>query len=366
MKTIKYFDGLDIVRGSAIMMVLWWHLVVCITPDANLPFFVRRVLDYSGITWSGVDLFFVLSGFLITNILLNAKNRNGGIFYFINFFARRFFRIFPAYFLLLLLFICIKYLNFETLVDNRDLDHPILSYFGFIQNIYMSKFGFGPYFLGATWSLAIEEQFYFFLPIFVYFLSNRNLAIFFIFGFLLAPFFRYFYSDTVLGSFVLLPSRMDSLFAGGAIALFYFNNYLNITVNSIRRVMIVSFCIILPTFVYMKWKLGLQIGSPLIHTLLSLIYCIVILFVVSQSYDLQNKYFKLVFNLLAKLSYPIYLFHEVILSFCHQFIFNSKPLNKDLNSIVVTFISLIITILVSYFIYKFIEKPIIQYSKKFA
>lgn len=362
----KYFDGLDVIRGSAIIMVLWWHLVVCITPEANLPLFIRKILDYSGITWSGVDLFFVLSGFLITNILLNAKVRHDGIFFFINFFVRRFFRIFPAYLLLLLLFISFKYLNIHTLVNNSDLSHPIFSYFLFIQNFYMSEFGFGPYFLGATWSLAIEEQFYLFLPIFVYFFSNRQLAIFFIFGILLAPIFRFFYLNTVLGSFVLLPSRMDSLFVGGAIALFYFNNYFNFSINTIMRTMIISFVLLIPTFVYFKWKLNLQIGSPLIHSLLSYIYGIVILYVVSQNFSLQNRYLKYMFNFFAKLSYPIYLFHEVILSLFHQFIFHLKPENKDLNSMVITIVSLIITILVSYVVHKLVEKPIIQFSKKFA
>ena len=354
------------IRGSAIFMVLWWHLVVCITPEANLPLFIRKILDYSGITWSGVDLFFVLSGFLITNILLNAKNRYDGIFYFIHFFVRRFFRIFPAYLLLLLLFISIKYSNFQTLVSNSNSTHPLFSYFLFIQNIYMSKFGFGPYFLGATWSLAIEEQFYLFLPIFVYIFSNRQLAFFFIFGILLAPIFRFFYLDTVLGSFVLLPCRMDSLFVGGSIALFYFNNYLNLSVNTIRRILIGSICFIAPTFVYLKWKLNLQIGSPLIHSLLSLIYGIVILYVLSQNFTLQNKYLKYIFIFFAKLSYPIYLFHEVILSLSHQFIFDSKPVNKDLNSLLVTIISLMTTILLSFFIYKLVEKPIIKYGKKFV
>src|ERR1035438_7123978 len=85
-----YFPALDGLRGLAILMIILYH---------NFDF-----LSFTYPTWSGVDLFFVLSGFLITGILI--KKRNSAHFLF-NFYARRVLRIFPIYFLSLIIFLFI-------------------------------------------------------------------------------------------------------------------------------------------------------------------------------------------------------------------------------------------------------------------
>src|SRR4051794_33765891 len=88
---------LDGIRGTAILLVLYWHLVVCtVNPTQGSALYYLMAL--SRLTWSGVDLFFVLSGFLIGGILLDGRESSN---YFKVFYVRRFYRILPLYFVVL-------------------------------------------------------------------------------------------------------------------------------------------------------------------------------------------------------------------------------------------------------------------------
>lgn len=138
---------LDSLRGIAVLLVMLFHAGVC------------------RIGWVGVDLFFVLSGFLITGILLNTKGRQG---YFLNFYTRRILRIWPLYYALLFLTFVIVPLVFPAQRNHIFGDsRPWLSYLFFLQNWWMnpSNVGAGP--VAITWSLAIEEQFYIVWPLMV-------------------------------------------------------------------------------------------------------------------------------------------------------------------------------------------------------
>jgi peptidoglycan/LPS O-acetylase OafA/YrhL len=105
--------------------------------------------------WAGVNLFFVLSGFLITSILLEAQNKQH---YFRNFYGRRALRIWPVYVFVLV----VVYLNAPWFIGPSVLDAiktaPWLAYIFFVQNLFHIAL---PPAIGPTWSLAIEEQYYF-------------------------------------------------------------------------------------------------------------------------------------------------------------------------------------------------------------
>jgi peptidoglycan/LPS O-acetylase OafA/YrhL len=151
---------LDGVRAIAI----WWVLVFHIFPDSNpavnkMPHLIRLIVGHG---WLGVDLFFVLSGFLITGVLLESKTKQA---YFKNFYGRRALRILPVYLCaIFVMWIC--YRSFNTFFI---LCLAFLANFNNLLHV--------PYPLGGSvfWSLAVEEHFYLVWPLVVRFTTTRTL-----------------------------------------------------------------------------------------------------------------------------------------------------------------------------------------------
>jgi peptidoglycan/LPS O-acetylase OafA/YrhL len=208
---------LDGIRGIAIGMVLIAHFFLVVSrPGSPLAYaLVPLRLD-----WSGVDLFFVLSGFLIGGILLDARESSN---YFRVFYTRRFFRIVPIYAVLLLSAGFIRFLADAAIIRGfSEIFIGRLSwwYFAtFLQNIGMSIHRvWGTFPLGVTWSLAVEEQFYLTLPLLIRFLDRRALLRFMLFAIAGAPLLRAFFFHHDSGNFfpwyTLMPCRADSLLLG--------------------------------------------------------------------------------------------------------------------------------------------------------
>jgi peptidoglycan/LPS O-acetylase OafA/YrhL len=156
-----HISSLDGIRGFALLLVVAYH-VQRIDPNLHLPRLLSRAVATG---WAGVDLFFVLSGFLITTILLDARPARN---YFKVFYVRRCLRILPLYYLVLLVSL---------------LTHP--GHYGFAVQIFFwlnlsnLSTAFTPYaipYLAHFWSLAIEEQFYFVWPAVVRYASPLRVA----------------------------------------------------------------------------------------------------------------------------------------------------------------------------------------------
>ena len=167
-------------------------------------------------------MFFVLSGFLIGGILLDAARAQR---YFGPFYIRRAHRILPLYGVVLLLIFSTIYLCRHlgasgTWTENRI---PLLYYPTFLQNFWMARHGnFGSSALGITWSLAVEEQFYLTLPLIIRYVSRSRL--WWIVGSIIAgaPLLRVFLShwaNNSMAGYVLMPCRADALGWGVAAAL---------------------------------------------------------------------------------------------------------------------------------------------------
>ena len=216
----QHFPALDGIRGLAIIGVLLRHASYVFPHDSTtrwfLPFFLSGM-------W-GVDLFFVLSGFLITGILFSTKaalNRAQ------SFYGRRILRIFPIYYLILALvlvgsqaFPAVRAAsNLQNLADR-------LSYLFYFQNL-IPMWHHGNYpesIIGPFWSLAVEEQFYFVWPIIVWHLSPKGvlklsgalacaaLAL----RMILIPHF-----GDGIWLYAFTPTRADGLFVGSALAAVY-------------------------------------------------------------------------------------------------------------------------------------------------
>ncbi|MGE0451517.1 MAG: acyltransferase family protein [Vicinamibacterales bacterium] len=210
---------LDGLRGVAILLVLVYHFGGRLDPSTPLEHAYRRLI---ALGWSGVDLFFVLSGFLITGILVDARNSST---YVRAFYARRALRILPLYYAFVfgymgaalpLLFGDAPALTAFT----RDL--PWFLVFG--SNIMISlrdTLAAAPYYTGSLWSLAVEEQFYLWWPLLVAMCPPARLGRACLWVALLSVTFRVlvYRAGFNWGAVYLMPARMDALALGGWVAV---------------------------------------------------------------------------------------------------------------------------------------------------
>jgi peptidoglycan/LPS O-acetylase OafA/YrhL len=201
---------LDAIRGIAVLLVIMNH--------ASDKYPSLHLQGIFGRGWMGVDLFFVLSGFLITGILLSAKDSEG---YFKNFYARRCLRIWPLYYsVLILMFVVIPLLRpSEAGKVFEARSSPWWAYPLFLQNFLIpSPTGAtGP--LGVTWSLAIEEQFYLVWPWVVRYCSYHRLWTIALAVFCVSPALRLYLAHHSILIYSNLFCRLDGLMAGALLAL---------------------------------------------------------------------------------------------------------------------------------------------------
>ncbi len=209
--------ALDGVRGLAIGGVLAWHCLHQLLYHAAQPGnWQFHVYNSTNLAWAGVDLFFVLSGFLITKVIL--ENRDSPRL-FRTFYGRRACRILPLYYVVVGVAFLVRHglpasAFWHQLFDGQ---HPWQSYATLTQNFFMGATGsYGGDALAVTWSLAIEEQFYLVLPLVIRFLPKRYLPWLFAAGIPLAYLVRMHFHD--LRSYVLAPSHADSLLMGCLLA----------------------------------------------------------------------------------------------------------------------------------------------------
>jgi len=207
---------LDGLRGLAILLVLLCHFVGN-SDHTALPLWLDRMCWVLRSGWMGVDLFFVLSGFLIGSILLASRDSSG---YFQTFYVRRVHRILPIYFLLMLFFaITAAVLQFvpqgRANVSLRELLVLPKCIF-FLQNFLGSFTDFQWRWFVVTWSLAVEEQFYLVAPFFIRLLLLPRLTALLISFVIASPIlrlvgFRYFHGGLLNGA---LAWRADTLAFG--------------------------------------------------------------------------------------------------------------------------------------------------------
>ena len=156
-----WMPPLDGLRGIAILLVLGLHFSNEL-PSRGLWHLLQAALKFG---WSGVDLFFVLSGFLITGILLDSRESPS---YFRSFYIRRVLRIFPVYYvsLVVVLFVLPAWsASYRASVGETAM------FFLYLQSWYTGHFRF---IVGHYWSLGVEEQFYFAWPFVVYYFTPRR------------------------------------------------------------------------------------------------------------------------------------------------------------------------------------------------
>ncbi|MFZ3202127.1 MAG: acyltransferase, partial [Candidatus Acidiferrales bacterium] len=354
---------LDGIRGVAIAMILVAHCFDIVSrPGSPLAYaLVPLHLD-----WTGVDLFFVLSGFLIGGILLDARESSN---YFRVFYTRRFFRIVPIYAVLLLCAAVVAHLSAAGIIGKHDeifQGHLSWLYFAtFLQNIGMAVHNvWGTFPLGVTWSLAVEEQFYLTLPLAIRFLSRRALLLFLPFAVVCAPLLRTFFFHRFHGDlftwYTLMPCRADALLLGvlGAIALR--EPRWRAWLLSKHVLVLTAIGILLLGAAYLCWRAP-SAYNPLMATAgftwLALTYLSILLYALLYrgswlSHCLRWSWLRG----LGAISYGAYLFHEFFLGM----IYGRTPWVRSWDDVGLSVLALVLTISFCRLSWLYFEKPLVK------
>jgi peptidoglycan/LPS O-acetylase OafA/YrhL len=216
-KSDKYPE-LDGIRGLAILLVLAYHCGRFETVSA-VDKAINKGFEFG---WAGVDLFFALSGFLITGILLDSRREQG---YLRVFFGRRVLRIFPLYFCFLIgLGVFAAWLA-PALAQSQQYLHVQGWYWLYGVNLLIASRGdwnAAPFDSGILWSLAIEEQFYLLWPFIVWKLPRTlllRLCVLLIVGAFAFRLVLQWHGAAAAAIYTLTPSRIDALLVGALAAL---------------------------------------------------------------------------------------------------------------------------------------------------
>ncbi len=340
--SIKYRRDIDGLRAISVFAVVFYH--------ANFIFFDKEI--FSG-GFIGVDIFFVISGYLITSLILKDIYNNN--FSITNFYTRRIRRIIPVLFFVLISCIPLAYIFLlpSSLIDFL---YSILSTLFFSSNFYFHHSGLiygGPDSslkpLLHTWSLSVEEQFYVIFPVililFRKFLKNYILHLFIIF------FFVSFISTQIISikyplyNFYFINVRIWELLAGSIIA------YLNI--NSIKYNN--KFTDHLPyvglTLIFFSiFLLNDEMSLPSIYSVPAVIgTCLIIVFANSGNLITKVLSFR-AFVFLGLLSYSLYLWHFPLFAFYNYIFFEN-------DNFIIKILIIFLSIILSFLSYLYIEKP---------
>ena len=310
----QHVKSLDGVRGIAILLVLCHHLAHSCLPEFTGVFrFLPSVLYFG---WCGVNLFFVLSGFLITGILLDTKEAPN---YFRVFYARRILRIFPLYYVVLTAILLLSsthagaFLNYVLPPGN---ERP--AYFVYLSNWQWTGRGSV---IGHFWSLAVEEQFYLFWPLLVWLVPRNKVFPLSLAGIAVALLLRIaiiamhgnlermFHGTFTIG--------LDALLAGAAVACIVRDrDLLRRCERWIYAAGIVGFSTLIITVVWAKTLMPDGWRASWFFTCLALLFAALIFWTYSTASKrsrLQRALSSRFLTSFGKYSYGIYVYHVPIL-----------------------------------------------------
>jgi peptidoglycan/LPS O-acetylase OafA/YrhL len=362
MKKIIHFNGLDGIRAIASIAVVISHITLMLDYFGLNKFIFGTFDDGTArgllLAGYGVNMFFVLSGFLITFLLLNEKQYKP--ISIKNFYIRRILRIWPLYFFyIIVVFVSCKIFLVDFNYKNLSL------YFLFVANIAPSL-SMGLPFLYHYWSLSIEEQYYIFWPHLVkHFDLQKNLLKIVVSLFILIFSFKIFARvyEIKTGSSILMQIvqylNFESMFIGSIGAILYFKKnefFLKISTN--RYLQIICWIILLLVAIN-----KFRTFSIIDNTIISIVsICIIIAQItkLNRIVNLENT----LFSFLGKISFGIYIYHPIIIFILSKYI--GKIANTIYSYIFVYSLILLITITVAYLSYNYIEKPFLKLKNKYS
>lgn len=332
--------GLDGLRGIAILGVISFHTLRLEGPLVG-PILLWRTVQES--TWAGVDLFFVLSGFLITGILLDSRECTG---YFRNFYGRRTLRIMPLYYgtLVFALLVLPAIVGSARLPEMyiRLREHQLWLW-TYLQNYLQAK---GPHQLpglGHFWSLAVEEQFYWIWPIVVFLLCRRSLYIVCLLVCGGEPLFRAFLLSSGLTTWAVRQytfTRLDTLLFGALVALVVRDR---IPPKAIKVTAFIGAMLCLAVLATICLRYGfIPYEAPeteiIGYSALAMLFSIIVYLVVSHQRLLYPVFSLGGLRWLGRYSYAIYIFHVPLNVAYQQTIARHVPPMSQLSSAVLCFL----------------------------
>lgn len=348
----KYLPSLDGLRGLAVLAVIFYHC------------FPSLIVFRLG--WTGVDLFFVLSGFLITGILCDTKSSQG---YYSNFIFRRILRIFPLYYFVLIVvfFILPKYLPFILGHDFGYYENRQFYFWLYFQNWLYSVDGFPKnHLLIHFWSLAVEEQFYIFWPLVVKLLSLKRLLKVSILAIGISFLFRTY--GFVFGfqpefQYMSTLARIDALLIGACIAILVRFN-LRILLRMVRPVFWSSIIVVVGFIAYTRRINFLSL--PYVYTVIDL-FCGALL-VMCLSPARENVFSRSFNNPLlrqvGKYSYGLYIYHYIIYNLALNIF--SERIFSLWAEIALGVLVIVISFIISILSYRWLEIPFLRLKKYFT
>jgi peptidoglycan/LPS O-acetylase OafA/YrhL len=363
-RRIPELDGL---RGMAIAMVLAWHYGVnLVVPTNGWLLFLKQGLTMLS---TGVDLFFVLSGFLLGGILLDHWDAPN---YYRTFYVRRAWRILPLYYTIVLLFVLGAHSGWETRfpalawVFSDPL--PLASYETFTQNLVMAKLGrFGAYGLAVTWSLAIEEQFYLLLPLLLRWVPRTDLVRTLAGLVLLAVGLRLFCLDAFpqgpFIAFLQMPCRADSLFLGVMAACLWRNPFIKEWLTQRRRHVAALTLLLLAGAVawgFLSRRTGWYVLTSVGFTWLAVLYVSLVFLALTGPRHLVGSVARHpALRWLGRVSFAVYLLHQPLNGLAHAVLLNQMPQMTSAAGALATLTALAGTLLLAWASWHALEKRLI-------
>ncbi len=351
---------LDGVRGLAIALVVVSHyLYLQWDAPSGVEAYIRQAFR---LTWSGVDLFFVLSGFLIVGILLDHRESEG---YFRTFYLRRACRIVPVYACFLGAFFGVRQFSgidseWITAMGGDWWLYPLL-----IQNFHMAFHGLSSHWLAPSWSLAIEEQFYLLVPFLVWFFNRKALLVVVISLILLAPLFRTLHGEGSYASFFLPWCRADGLMMGALLAIAVRTPVVASFFERKPGVLVVGFLGMSPLIVVLM-VFHHTPGGIWNHSLFSAWYGLLLLIAYYQSNRFASRLLRSPFLVwLGLRSYALYLIHQPVSGLLHYGILRQDPVLHSPVAIGVTGLALVVSLLLCEGSYRFLETPVLKWGHRF-
>jgi len=355
---IPELDGL---RGLASLVVLVAH------------YFGEVDHGFRGFTlaWVGVDMFFVLSGFLIGGILLDHR---GEPHYFSTFYIRRAFRIFPIYYVTITLVLLLTAAA-SSGVGPAWID-PTLSpvaYYTYTQNLVQAWLGSDPNsWLLPTWTLSVEEQFYLLLPAIIYLVPPRHLAAAMAALILSATGCRALLAGggpDDLAIHVLLPCRWDLLFFGVAAAWLRRNPGLWALAvaqyGGRLKTLVLASALTIPVLFLCDRRFGLRLFDVVGLFFVGSCCAGFLLLIVGGSPE-GWRFRSATLRRCGALSYGLYLIHQPVAGMLHGLILGGRPDVETLPQLLVTLLALASSLGLAWLSWTYLERPLLHIGHRWT